>query len=313
MAMTGMAIFWMIWFFLNGSISIPLTVAFKTDGGRIIYLPFLISRWWDILFSGIWMAIIIFIVPKKIGTVKIKEMLFWGVILVAMIIGAEFGAKSNFLNFFLSVPVVLCAVFFSGLILGIKSHSGLDFGLKFCLAFCIGTGLTSGPFGLYVFNVIISPYTFIVFSGLVGLMIGVIISTSDLCHDLFLDPGAKTETQRYWLTGLRYSAYASLWYGLVVGLGRSLWDGLGWGLILALFCGLGATILAFLSFGIVITLGHGAKKIYQKYFFDIYRELFNAKLCDCLFVACWVLIVCCGLIIYGGNLILGLYQTLIPF
>lgn len=65
---TGLiALFWTIWYLIAGSV--PTITSIKMTDTWTYFLPFGISRWWDILIGPIWSTIIILLLT----TFKVKD------------------------------------------------------------------------------------------------------------------------------------------------------------------------------------------------------------------------------------------------
>ena len=113
-SMITMTIFWYVWYLIAGNVPEVKTVKMTDDWTFV--LPFTVSRLWDIVFTGIWTAIIILIISNERCK---KENLGFG-----LVVGLGFG---------LGFSLVFSLVF--GLVFGLVVSLGfsLGFSLKFLI------------------------------------------------------------------------------------------------------------------------------------------------------------------------------------
>ena len=136
------ALFWVIYYFINGSV--PVVSTLKWSDTQTITLPFLVSRWFDILIGPLYSIIFVYLFISN----KIKENEELGfALVVALFVGlvvALFVGLVVAPGFGLVFALVFALAVALGFALGFALVFGLGFGLVFALVFALGFGLGAG-------------------------------------------------------------------------------------------------------------------------------------------------------------------------
>jgi len=139
---TVIAVFWGIWYLINGSV--PVVHEIKMAKDWVIVLPFGISRFWDVLIGPVYSTAIILLFTNK--SVKKDEDLVAGLafgLAFGLVVGLAFGLAFGLVAG-LIVGLIVGLAF--GLIVGLAFGlvAGLAFGLIVGLAFGLIVGLVAG-------------------------------------------------------------------------------------------------------------------------------------------------------------------------
>jgi len=147
--MTAVGIFWTIYFLINHSVPRTDTILeygiHNQDGGQCMVLPFELSHWWDIIFSGIWAALIVFTLSIK----NTKKLGAGNMVFMSTIIGLGFGllfccsyTENSDFPYSASNCIALIPVLMTLLVAGMIS---LVF-KQYSIFFCLGTGISISLF-----------------------------------------------------------------------------------------------------------------------------------------------------------------------
>ena len=156
------ALFWVIYYFINGSV--PVVSTLKWSDTQTITLPFLVSRWFDILIGPLYSIIFVYLFISN----KIKENEELGfALVVALFVGlvvALFVGLVVAPGFGLVFALVFALAVALGFALGFALVFGLGFGLVFALVFALGFGLGAGlaaalGFGLKILKIMFRIFT----------------------------------------------------------------------------------------------------------------------------------------------------------
>jgi hypothetical protein len=126
------AAFWLIWYWFAGSV--PIMTSIKITESWIIYLPFGISRWWDILVGPIWSTIIILFLTNP----RLKDADIAAGLAASLVVSLGAGLVAGLGA---SLAASLAAGLATGLLVGLGT--GLIFGLGVSLVLSLVFGLAA--------------------------------------------------------------------------------------------------------------------------------------------------------------------------
>jgi hypothetical protein len=94
----AIAIFWTIWYLINDQV--PITTSLEISESWTYFLPFGISRWWDILIGPLWLTPLILLCNNLLKSTQLRlkekqgltaEMMELSLMLVILAAGATIG------------------------------------------------------------------------------------------------------------------------------------------------------------------------------------------------------------------------------